>query len=240
MGGRDDCPVSAMWRALVTRVVLQNDTDASFLRELDRNPALLSLCGFAALGRQSAPAVRLERTADGLRQVRVPSPRRNGAPTPAAFSRFGSAVVALECRGRALSGLVDALRGTLMSEQPDYGRSVGAGAHCEHQTRTARGLLGGAGVRLGAKGATGSSARTRAMTRPTSRLGCGGGLRLGVRRTGAVQPKGGRGSARLRRRETPPQTALDSAKVSNLGFLPAHHLNMVSFLLGQVSVALHP
>ena len=66
------------------------------MRELNRNPALLSLCGFDALGRQSVPAARLERAAGGLRWVDEPSSRRSGVPTPAAFSRFGSAVVALE------------------------------------------------------------------------------------------------------------------------------------------------
>ena len=140
--GRDDYPVCAMWRALVVRVVLQHDTDASFLRELDRNPALLSLCGFDALGRQSAPVVRLERTSGGLRRVEEPSPRRSGAPTPAAFSRFVSSVAALEGKGGTVSGLVDALRGTLMSELLDYGRSLGADGKAIRSHSTGRTLKG--------------------------------------------------------------------------------------------------
>ena len=36
--GWDDCLVSAMWRALVARVVLQHDTDASFFARVKSEP----------------------------------------------------------------------------------------------------------------------------------------------------------------------------------------------------------
>ena len=51
--GRDEYPVSAMWRALVAEVVFGHDSAASLLRELGRNPALLGVCGFDPLGRQA-------------------------------------------------------------------------------------------------------------------------------------------------------------------------------------------
>ena len=53
--GRDDDPVTAMWRAMLAGIVFQHESAQSLLRELQRNPALLALCGFPALPRQSAP-----------------------------------------------------------------------------------------------------------------------------------------------------------------------------------------
>ena len=47
--GRDDHPVRAKWRALVARQVLRHDPDASFLRTLRNNPALLELYGLLGL-----------------------------------------------------------------------------------------------------------------------------------------------------------------------------------------------
>ena len=51
--GRDDYPVDAMWRALVAGVVFQHPSMESLLRELGRNPGLLSVCGFDPLPRQA-------------------------------------------------------------------------------------------------------------------------------------------------------------------------------------------
>ena len=50
--GRDDYPVDAMWRALVAGVVFQHASMESLLRELGRNPGLLSVYGFDPLPRQ--------------------------------------------------------------------------------------------------------------------------------------------------------------------------------------------
>ncbi len=124
--GRDEYPVPAMWRALVAGMVFGHESSASLLRELGRNPALLSLCGFDPLGRQSAPKRRLSRRADGAAEAVVEaSPRRDGVPTAWAFSRFLSSVADLEERTGAVSGMVDALRGRLMAELPGYGRHLG-------------------------------------------------------------------------------------------------------------------
>ena len=61
--GRDDYPIEAMWRALMAGVVFQHDSIASLVRELRRNPALLEICGFAALPRQGRPVRTLQRDA---------------------------------------------------------------------------------------------------------------------------------------------------------------------------------
>ena len=124
--GRDEYPVSAMWRALVAGVVFGHESSASLLRELGRNPALLGLCGFDPLGRQSPPRRTLARRADGGVAVREEArPWRDGVPTAWAFSRFPSNVVDLEERTGAVSGMVDALRGRLLAELPGYGRHLG-------------------------------------------------------------------------------------------------------------------
>ena len=124
--GRDEYPVSAMWRALVAGVVFGHDSAASLLRELGRNPALLGVCGFDPLGRQAPTRRRVGRTAGGTRTVvHEVSPRRDGVPTAWAFSRFLAKVVKLEEETGAVSGMVDALRGRLLAELPGFGRHLG-------------------------------------------------------------------------------------------------------------------
>ena len=124
--GRDEYPVSAMWRALVAGVVFGHDSAASLLRELGRNPALLGVCGFDPLGRQAPTRRRVGRTAGGARTVvHEVSPRRDGVPTAWAFSRFLAKVVKLEEETGAVSGMVDALRGRLLAEVPGFGRHLG-------------------------------------------------------------------------------------------------------------------
>ena len=98
--GRDEYPGSA----LVAGMVFGHESSASLLRELGRNPALLSLCGFDPLVCEEA------------------RPWRDGVPTPWAFSRFPSSVADLEDRTGAVSAMVDALRGRLLAELPGYGR----------------------------------------------------------------------------------------------------------------------
>ncbi len=124
--GRGEYPVRALWRALVAGVVFGHASSASLLRELGRNPALLSVCGLDALGRQSAPRRTLARGADGTTTVvEEARSRRDGVPTAWAFSRFLANVVGLEEESGAVSGMVDALRGRLLAELPGYGTHLG-------------------------------------------------------------------------------------------------------------------
>ena len=95
---RNDFPAPAMWRAPIAGVVLQHPTAAALLRELRRNPALLQLCGFEALPRQSAPVVQVRRNPETGRMERTvkPSPMRSTVPNAWAFPKFMAKVVRLE------------------------------------------------------------------------------------------------------------------------------------------------
>ena len=141
--GRDEYPVSAMWRALVAGVVFGHESSASLLRELGRNPALLGVCGFDPLGRQAPPGRALSRRPDGaVEAVFEPSPRRDGVPTAWAFSRFLSGVVRLEEETGAVSGMADALRGRLLEELPGYGRHLGYDGKAVPSRSTGRAAAG--------------------------------------------------------------------------------------------------
>ena len=72
--GRNDYPVSAMWRALIAGVVFQHASIQSLLRELGRNPALLKICGFDPLPFQSAPVTELRKGSEGASVVMHPAP----------------------------------------------------------------------------------------------------------------------------------------------------------------------
>ena len=125
--GRDDYPVEAMWRALVAGVVFQHSSIASLVRELRRNPALLEVCGFAALPRQGRTVRTIERDAQTGRAkvVSLSAPAFDNVPAPSNFSRFLSNVVGVEEERGRISGMMDTLRDRLMEVLPDFGRHLG-------------------------------------------------------------------------------------------------------------------
>ena len=125
--GRDDYPVEAMWRALVAGVVFQHDSIASLVRELRRNPALLEVCGFAALPRQGRTVHTLKRDAPTgqARVVSLPSPAFDNVPDSCNFSRFLASVAQLEDKRGLIRGMTDALRSKLMAALGDFGRHLG-------------------------------------------------------------------------------------------------------------------
>ncbi len=98
--GRDDYPVDAMWRALVAGVVFQHASMESLLRELGRNPGLLSVCGFDPLPRQGKPrrAVRTHRRTGAATVVEFPSPARSPVPNAWNFSRFMESLERIDAR----------------------------------------------------------------------------------------------------------------------------------------------
>ena len=102
-GGRDDYPVAAMWRAVIAGIVFQHESVASLVRELSRNPRLLSVCGFD------------------------PLPRRRGPLIPAShnFSRFLRNLINLEAEQGLVSDMIPALRRQLMEALPDFGEHLG-------------------------------------------------------------------------------------------------------------------
>ena len=75
--GRNDFPVATMWRALLAGVVFQHESIESLLRELRRNPALLTLCEFDPVPLQSPPKKVLERVDGVLRVNSISQPQRS-------------------------------------------------------------------------------------------------------------------------------------------------------------------
>ncbi len=126
--GRDDYPVRAMWNAVIAGVVFQHPSMASLVRELKRNPALLQVCGFNILPVQKRPVAQLTPDPDGGRpQVVWPqaNPAVCSSPDEANFSRFLSNLIELEdCLG-LVTGMIPALRESLMQELPDFGQHLG-------------------------------------------------------------------------------------------------------------------
>ena len=125
--GRDDHPVEAMWRALVAGVVFQHASIGSLLRELNRNPGLLSLCGFDPLPRQGRPRRELgtDPRTGSARVVEFPSPARSPVPGAWNFSRFLASLEQAEAGTGCVTGMMDALRGRLKEALPDFGEHLG-------------------------------------------------------------------------------------------------------------------
>ena len=124
--GRNDYPVSAMWRALIAGVVFQHPSIQSLLRELGRNPALLELCGFEALPFQGAPLTELRAGTQGPPcAVTHPARVRSTVPSHWNFSRFLTGVVQLEDKQGLVSAMIESLRSSLFEEVPDFGRHLG-------------------------------------------------------------------------------------------------------------------
>ena len=122
--GRDDDPVVAMWRAMLAGIVFQHESAQSLLRELQRNSALLALCGFPALPRQSAPK-RGVSEADGSTVIYLPQPLRDPAPDACNFSRFLRVVVELEEEQGMIAAMIRTMREQLMEEADDFGEFLG-------------------------------------------------------------------------------------------------------------------
>ena len=120
--GRDDYPVRPMWRATVAGIVLQHESIESLIRELNRNPALLELCGFSPLDYQDKPKVKVD--AAGKPRTTSPKPRST-VPGGHNFSRFLSSLVKLESQDPWSDAMVRQLREQLMAELPDFGEHLG-------------------------------------------------------------------------------------------------------------------
>lgn len=102
-GGRNDYPVAAMWRAVIAGIVFQHESMASLIRELSRNPRLLSVCGFDPLPRRQGPLI----------------------PSHHNFSRFLLNLIELEEKRGLVSAMIPALTEQLMAALPDFGVHLG-------------------------------------------------------------------------------------------------------------------
>ncbi len=118
--GRDDDPVVAMWRAMLAGIVFQHESAQS----LQRNSALLALCGFPALPRQSAPK-RVVSEADGSTVIYLPQPLRDPAPDACNFGRFLRAVMELQEEQGMIAAMIRTMREQLMEEADDFGEFLG-------------------------------------------------------------------------------------------------------------------
>ena len=98
-----------MWRLVIAGIVFQHALVESLLRELNRNPALLDLCGFNPLP--------VRRGGDGKMADTMP----NGWNV----SRFLKTLVDIERDLGLVSAMIDNLRSALIAEIPDFGRNLG-------------------------------------------------------------------------------------------------------------------
>ena len=123
--GRNDFPVATMWRALLAGVVFQHESIESLLRELRRNPALLTLCEFDPVPLQSPPKKVLERVDGVLRVNSISQPQRSTIPDSHNFSRFLKLVVQMEQKQGLIAAMIPTLRAQLMAVLPDFGQHLG-------------------------------------------------------------------------------------------------------------------
>ena len=126
---------SCMWRALLAGVVFQHVSIESLLRELRRNPALLTLCEFDPIPLQSPPKKIFERVDDVLRVNFISQPLRSTIYKTARavarftdshnFSRFLKLVVKMEQKQGLIAAIIPTLREQLMAVLPDFGQHLG-------------------------------------------------------------------------------------------------------------------
>ena len=125
--GRNDYPVAAMWRLYIAGIVLQHASAESLIREANRNPRLLEICGFEALPRQSAPKCSIVtdpvtgRTIPKVEHQRCRSPIPNGWN----MSRFLDKLMALDKQHKFLETMKLRLREALLEQLDDFGECQG-------------------------------------------------------------------------------------------------------------------
>jgi len=89
--GRDDFPVRPMWNAVIAVIVFQHESIESLIRELSRNPKLLTICGFDPIPVQRKPTARIVKNQEtGAVEVVYPETEtpRYKIPFSWNFSRF--------------------------------------------------------------------------------------------------------------------------------------------------------
>ncbi len=123
--GRNEYPVSAMWRALIAGIVFQHNSISSLIRELNRNSSLLALCGFIPVPMQGRTRYGIEPGGGQAGVTVINPPPRSPAPTSSNFSRFISNVVKLEKTRGLVSEMIADMREELMRLCPDFGENLG-------------------------------------------------------------------------------------------------------------------
>lgn len=125
--GRDDYPVDAMWNAVVAGIVFQHRSIEGLVREMRRNPALLHVCGFNPLPKQSRPVTtfRCNKQTGSAEVITIPAKPRDSVANCWNFYRFLGNVIELEEAQGLISQMVKTLREQLMVELPDFGQHLG-------------------------------------------------------------------------------------------------------------------
>ena len=123
--GRNEYPVSAMWKALVAGIVFQHESASSLIRELNRNSSLLVMCGFSPVPMQGRGRYGIEPDTGGAGVTVINPAPRSPAPGSSNFSRFLSNVVKLEKRHGLVSKMIAGMREELMGLCPDFGKNLG-------------------------------------------------------------------------------------------------------------------
>ena len=125
--GRNDYPVPAMWNAVVAAIVFQHRSIEGLVREMHRNPALLHVCGFAALPRQSKPnrTLRQNPYSGKPEVISISQKPVDSIPNCWNFYRFLSNLIGLEEEQGLVAEMIKNLREQLMLELPDFGQHLG-------------------------------------------------------------------------------------------------------------------
>lgn len=125
--GRDEYPVAAMWNAVIAGIVFQHRSIEGLVREMSRNPALLSICGFNPLPTQGRPVTTVscnEKTGH-LQLLSTSAVVRDSVPNCWNFYRFLGNLIELETAQGLISQMIMNLREELLVELPDFGKHLG-------------------------------------------------------------------------------------------------------------------
>lgn len=137
--GRNDYPIEAMWHAVLAGIVFQHHSIESLIRELNRNPTLLSACGFNPLPAQKKPEAKVITDSEtGKKIIAHPKPEEPYYKIPNRwnFSRFIQQLVKLEEQQQLISEMVITLREKLMEALPDFGKHLGYDGKAIHSYST--------------------------------------------------------------------------------------------------------
>ena len=125
--GRNDYPVVAMWNAVIAGIVFQHRSIKGLVREMQRNPALLHVCGFDALPMQGKPVTQVRTNKEtGLNEIfSIPGRARDSIPRCWNFYRFLGNLIELEEQQGLVQAMINTLREQLMLVLPDFGQHLG-------------------------------------------------------------------------------------------------------------------
>ncbi len=121
--GRNQYPVSAMWRAFVAGIVFGHESIESLIRELNRNSSLLAVCGFSTVPMQRRDRYEVE--PGGVVKI-TDFESRSSAPRSYNFSGFLANLAKLDLQQGLVSEMINNhLCKELMEVLPEFGKHLG-------------------------------------------------------------------------------------------------------------------